>query len=108
MIAVPPVCAKEMAALTFGKLDSRFDLRKHRAGREMPLGAILLGLGDAHLVERLLVGLAVVDADAVHGGQNDQRVGLDQLGQLRGGEILVDDGGGAVKLAVLADKFDNP
>ena len=68
----------------------------------MALFAVLFRLLHGHFAEALLVGLAPVDAHAVNGGQDDQSVGLDQLSQLGGGKVLVDDSGRAVELAVSA------
>ena len=82
--------------------DRCLDFRQHGAGGKMPFAAVLLGFLDAHFTEALLIRLAPVDADAVNGGQNDERVGMYQLGKLRGGEVLVDDCGRAVELAVSA------
>ena len=86
-----------------GKGHGRLHLGKHAAGREMAFGAILLGLRYGHMLQRFLLGLAPVDGDAVNRSQNDEHIRIDELRQLCGGKILVDDSGGADELSVLLD-----
>ena len=79
------------------------------------LGSLLMGLLYCFLtvtlranqiVQTLLIGLVVVDGHLLHGSQDDEHIGVQQLGQQLAAEVLVDDGRGAGELAALADNGD--
>lgn len=89
-----------------GKGHGSLHLGQHAAGCEMTLTAVLLGLGHGHLFQRLLVGLAPVDGNTIHSGQNDQHISADQFCQLGGGKVLVDNGRSADQTTVLGNHGD--
>ena len=67
---------------------------------------VLVGFGGGQIVQTLLIGLVVVDGHLLHGSQDDEHIGVQQLGQQLAAEVLVDDGRGAGELAALADNGD--
>ena len=89
--------AKDRAASTLGSMEP---------GGKLPLGDILPGHGGGQVVQTLLVGLAEVDGHLLHGGEDDEHIGVQQFRQLGGGEILVDDGGRSYQTAVAAHHGD--
>ena len=91
----------DAAGLGLSEGQSGLHLGQHGAGRELLLGDVLAGVGGGEIVKALLVGLAEVDGDLLDRGQDDEHIGVEQLGELGGGKVLVDDGGRAVELAVL-------
>ena len=86
------------AGLALREFDGGLDLGQHGAGGELALRGILLGLRGRQMVQPFLVGLAVVDGDLFHGGEDDERVGVQLLSQQLGGKVLVDDGTGALEV----------
>ena len=76
------------------ELDASCHLRLHRAFAELALGQVLLGLLDGDVLEVLLVGLAEVDGHVIHGGEEDQLLGLQGNSQLGCGGVCVDIVGG--------------
>ncbi len=66
------------------------DFWQHASRREVALFHVARHLRHAHRLQRLLVGLAEVDAHFLHAGGDHQHVGVDLAGQQRGGEIFVD------------------
>ena len=93
-------------AAGLGKGDGSLNLGQHGAGSELVFTDVLLGLGNAHLLEALLVGLAPIDGNTINGGEDEQGIGVQQLGDLGGGKVLIDNGGNAYQLAVLFDNGD--
>ena len=96
----------DAAGLGLSEGQSGLHLGQHGAGRELLLLDVLTGVGGGEIVKTLLVGLAEVDGDLLDRGQDDEHIGVEQLGELGGGKVLVDDGGRAVELAVLAHNGD--
>ena len=64
----------------------------------MALGAVLGGLGGGAGGQPLLLGLAEVDGGLLDGGEDDEVVGVELLGEDLAGEVLVDDGGRALEV----------
>ena len=60
-----------------------------------------LGLGGGQAVQPGLVGLAEVNGHLLHGGEDDEGIGVDLLGQHAGGEVLVDDRRRALEVVAL-------
>src|SRR5699024_7031800 len=89
------------AGLGLGKAHGGLDLGQHGAGREVALGAVLGGLGGGDGVQPLLLGLAEVDGGLLDGGEDDEVVGVELLGEDLAGEVLVDDGGRALEVVAL-------
>ncbi len=71
---------------------ARLDLRAHVAGRKVPLGVVAAQFGGRDASERPLVGLLVVQADALGVGRDDEQVGAELRCEQRRRAILVDDG----------------
>ena len=94
---------RDTTGLGFGKRHGGLYLGQHGAGRELLLVDVPAGVGGGEIVKALLVGLAEVDGDLFDRGENDEHIGVEQLSELGGGKVLVDDGGGTIELAVLAD-----
>ena len=71
------------AAAGTGKGDGSLYLGQHGTGSELVLADVLLRLGNAHLLQALLIGLAPVDGNTVHSGEDEQRIRVQQLRDLR-------------------------
>ena len=89
------------AGLGLGELHGRLYLGQHGALGELVLLHILAGFGGGQIVQPLLVGLVEVDSHLLHGGEDDEHIGVQLLGQQLGGEVLVDDGGRALQVVML-------
>ena len=94
------------AGLGLGKRHGGLHLRQHRAGGKLPLVHVTARQLRRQVGEPLLIFLAEVDGDLLHGGQDDEHIRVEQLGKLCRGKVLVDNGGCAVELSVLADDGD--
>ena len=95
------------AAAGTGKGDGSLYLGQHGTGSELVLADVLLRLGNAHLLQALLIGLAPVDGNTVHSGEDEQRIRVQQLRDLGGSKVLIDNRGNAYQLAVLLDDRDS-
>ncbi len=65
------------------------------------MGDKAVGIGHAQLIEPLHIGLAEVDGNLLHRGEDDQHVGVDKLRQLGTGPILVDHRTGTAQVIAL-------
>ena len=74
-----------------GEFHGSLHLGQHGAGGEVAPFHVDLGLGGGQTVQPGLVGLAEVNGHLLHGGEDDEGIGVDLLGQHAGGEVLVDD-----------------
>ena len=97
---------RNAAGIALSKRHGGLHLRQHGAGGKLLFVDILARLVRRQGIETLLVGLAEVDGDLLDRRQDDEHVRVEQLCELGGGEVLVDDRGRAVELAVLAHDGD--
>ena len=80
------------AGLGLGELHGSLHLGQHGALGELILVHIGFGLCGGQIVQTLLVRLVEVNGDLLHGGEDHQYIGIQQLSQQLAAEILVDDG----------------
>ena len=97
---------RNAAGLAFGKRHGGLNLRQHGAGGKLLFVDVLARLVRRESVKALLVGLAEVDGDLFNGRQDDEHIRVEELGELGGGKVLINDGGRADKLAVTAHDGD--
>ena len=69
--------AKDRAACTLGSMEP---------GGELAFRLVLPGLLRRQVIQPLLIRLAEVDGHLLHGGEDDEGIGVDLLGQHAGGE----------------------
>ena len=89
------------AGLGLSELHGGLYLGQHGALGELALGDVLAGLSGSQLVQTLLVGLVEVDGHLLHGGEDDEHIGVQLLGQQLGGEVLIDNGSRALQVVAL-------
>ena len=87
---------RNATAAALDEADGGPHLGPHAPGRELPRLQVPFGLGGVHPGQRALGLLAEVELDGVHAGDEHQRLGLQLVGELGGGVVLVDDGVHAV------------
>jgi len=74
-----------------GEVRGGLDFWKHGASGEVAGGDVVVDLAGREEAESDLVGTAEVDVGVRDGGDGNENVGLDKLGELLGGKIFVDD-----------------
>ena len=67
---------------------------------------VLFGLGTGHALDGALLRLAVMDHHAIHRRKDHKPVGIDKLGELRGGKVLINDRRNADKAVPFAHDGD--
>ena len=93
-------------AAGLGKGNGSLNLGQHGAGSKLVLTDVLLCLGNAHLLQALLIGLAPVDGDTIHSSENEQSISMQQLSDLGGSKVLINNRGNTYQFAVLLDNGD--
>src|SRR3981081_999705 len=76
----------------FKELDRSTDLGAHASLRKLARRKVGADLGQAHASQLALIGLPKVDRDAFDAGGEAQQRRLEAGRQVRGREVLVDDG----------------
>src|SRR3990172_10662001 len=100
---------QRLLAALLQELNDSLDLRAHTALGEVTFRQIALGLRQRQSVEPLLIGLVIPPRHLLHGGRDQEQVGLQARRQQRSGEVLVDDGFHAGQVAAFAlDDRDTP
>ena len=89
------------AGLGLGELDSGLYLRQHGTLGKLALLNVNLCLSGSQIIQPLLVGLIEVDGDLLHGGEDDEHIGVQLFGQQLGSKILVNDSGSAFQVIAL-------
>ena len=67
--------------LGLGELYRGLDLGQHGAGGELPLCLVLAGFLRGQMVQPLLIGLAEIDGNLFHSGEDDESVRIQLLRQ---------------------------
>ena len=75
------------------EVDTGLYLRLHGLELKVAVADVLLRILDRHGFDRLLIRLTVVQGYMIHGGRNQQDVGVDVLCEEGCGAVLLDDGG---------------
>lgn len=74
-----------------GEVRGGLDFWEHGTGGEVAGGDVVVDFARREEAESDLVGTAEVDVGVRDGGDGNENVGLDKLGELLGGKIFVDD-----------------
>ena len=99
-------CNDGTVAAVFDEFNACVDFGPHRTFEEVAAGREFLDFVEADLFDVFLVGLAVVEFGVVDVGEDEEDVGVDELGEFGAGEVFVDDGCGAVEAVFVAHDGD--